>query len=406
MRHTRSAFIGFFWVGLTRVSTRGITFIRLAILARILSPTDFGIYAITAITLSLTEILTETGINTILIQEKEKIDRFINTAWIISIIRGFIIGGIILALIPIIEIFFSQSNITSILFLTSLIPAIKGFINPAIITFQKELHFNKDFYFRTIVFIIDSVVAVIATIYLKSPIGIIWGLIAGAVTEVFLSFLFLSLKPAPVLDKTILKLILHNGKWVTLAGIFNYLFHNADDIVVGKLLGTTSLGLYDAAYKISMLPITEIGDVISKAIFPIYVKISDQMKDLQKAFVKTIFSVTLLVVPFGILALVFSEELVLLLLGDQWYESIPIFRVLIIFGVIRAILNAFSPLFFAVRKQTYVTTITFVSFIGMIISIIPFINKYGIIGAGYSVIAATLATIPFILFFAKKVFTK
>lgn len=406
MRYTYSALVGFFWVGLTRLSTRGITFFRLAILARVLSPSDFGIYAIAAITLSLTEILTETGINTILIQEKEKIDKFLNTAWIVSIIRGFIIGVIILALIPIIEIFFSQSNITSILLLTSAIPVVKGFINPAIITFQKELHFNKDFYLRTLVFIVDSVVAVLATLYLKSPIGIIWGLIAGAVLEVILSFMFLSLRPSFNLDKSIFKLILHNGKWVTLAGIFNYLFHNADDIVVGKLLGTTSLGFYDAAYKISMLPITEVGDVISKAIFPIYVRISDEIKDLQKAFLKTILSVTFLVVPFGILALIFSEHLVLLLLGDQWGESVPIFKVLIIFGVLRAILNAFSPLFFAVRKQAYVTTITFVSFIGMIISIVPFINKYGIIGAGYSVIAATLATIPFILFFAKKVFTR
>lgn len=406
MRYTYSAISGFFWVGMTRLSTRGITFVRLAILARILSPADFGIYAIAAITLSLTEILTETGINTILIQEKEKIDRYISTAWIVSILRGLLISVVILAITPVIARFFNQVSTVPLLLLTSLVPFIKGFINPAIILFQKELNFNKDFNLRTIVFALDSVIAIVATIYLDSPLGIIWGLVAGALSEVVLSFMFLNLRPKLELNSVIFKMILHNGKWVTMAGVFNYLFHNADDIVIGKILGAQSLGLYDAAYKISMLPITEIGDVVSKAIFPIYVKISGEMSALKKAFLKTISIVTLLVIPFGVLALLFSERLVLILLGGQWIEAVPIFQVLILFGVLRSILNAFSPLFFAVKKQTYVTVITFVSFIVMIITIIPLINKYGIIGSGYSVIAATLATIPFILFFTKKIFSK
>jgi len=406
MRYTYTAIRGLFWVGLTRLSTRGITFTRLAILARILAPSDFGLYAIAAITLSLTEILTETGINTILIQEKEKIDKYIDTAWMVSIFRGLLIGLVIVASSPLIASFFNQKDAFDLLLLTALVPIVKGFINPAVILFQKNLNFSKDFYLRTVVFAFDSIISVVMTLYLHSPIGIVWGLVAGAIVEVVLSFIFLTIRPKFNVNKNILKVILHNGKWVTLAGIFNYLFHNSDDIVVGKILGSTSLGLYDAAYKISMLPITEIGDVISKAIFPIYVKISSEVKDLKKAFYKTITAVTLLVIPFGIIAFIFAKDFVLLLLGDQWIESIPIFRVLIIFGVLRAILNAFSPLFFAVKKQTYVTTITLVSFVVMIISIIPFINKYGIIGVGYSVIIATLATIPFILYFAKKVFVK
>jgi len=80
------------WMGGLRVFSRGLTLLKTAILARLLVPVQFGVFGVVTLVISLFEILTETGINTILIQEDEDIKSFINTAWIISIFRGILIS--------------------------------------------------------------------------------------------------------------------------------------------------------------------------------------------------------------------------------------------------------------------------------------------------------------------------
>src|SRR3990167_7344642 len=99
MGYKTDAFKGISWIGILRASTRGITFVRLAILARILSPAQFGVFGIATLVLSLLEIITETGINVFLIQKKD-IKSYINSAWIVSIVRGFIIAIFLFALAP------------------------------------------------------------------------------------------------------------------------------------------------------------------------------------------------------------------------------------------------------------------------------------------------------------------
>ena len=88
---------GISWVGGFRFTSRLIAYGKLAIIARLLTPELFGVYGIATLVLAFLEIFTETGINTVLIQEKKKIDKYIDTAWIISVIRGIVIAIIIFA---------------------------------------------------------------------------------------------------------------------------------------------------------------------------------------------------------------------------------------------------------------------------------------------------------------------
>ena len=92
MGYTKDAIRGISWIGFFRIATRGISYVRIVILARILTPSQFGAVDIALLTLSITEIFTETGINIFLYQQKEKIDKYINTAWVVSIVRGLFIG--------------------------------------------------------------------------------------------------------------------------------------------------------------------------------------------------------------------------------------------------------------------------------------------------------------------------
>jgi len=149
-----------------------------------------------------------------------------------------------------------------------------------------------------------------------------------------------------------IKTILGRGKWITASRIFEYLFRETDDIAVGRVLNANSLGIYQVAYKISSLPITEVANVVTRVTFPIYVKISHDSTRLKRAFVRVLLVVFVLTVPFGIFLFIFSDPFVTILLGNSydWSEVVPVIKVLALFGVARALTSVTYPLFNSVKK--------------------------------------------------------
>lgn len=385
-----------------RVTTRGVSFLRTAILARILNPAQFGAYGVATLVLALLEVLSETGVNIILVQQKETIDRYINSAWVVSIIRGFFIGMVIFLTAPFVAEFFRTEQALSILQLISIVPIIKGFINPSIVRFQKELVFHKEFYFRFSIFVFDATTAVIATYVLQSPLGIVYGLIAGAICEVVLSFMVITPIPRLQWDSSYIGTIFHRGKWVTASSVFNYLFYNLDNIVVGRMLGSSSLGLYQMAYTFSFLPISEVTDVFSRVTFPVYTKIVDDKPRLRRAFLRTTLVISLLTIPVSLILFLFPREIITIVLGAKWLEAAPILQVLAVFGVLRAISGSSSSVFLAAGKQNYVAIITFTNIAGLALTIVPLINLYGMMGAAIAVLIGTLVSLPVIAVMLKR----
>lgn len=403
MGYSKQALIGVSWVGFLKVVMRVFTLIRISILARIFTPAEFGLYGIASLILSLIEIIAETGVNIFLIQEKKSAEKYINTAWIASIVRGIIIAFIIVISSPFVVLFFNIPNAIHLLILISIVPLIRGFINPSVAFYQKELQFKNEFLFRSTVFLIESATVILVALSTHAISSIIVGLIIGAIAEVILSFFIVKPRPFFRFEKNLLWNILHKGKWVTAAGVFNYLFHNVDDILVGKILGATSLGFYQMAYKISIFPITEIADVLSRVSFPLFVKISQDQKRLRRAFYKTLGLVSLLCMILGITLFVFTEPIVRIILGSKWLPIISFLKILIVFGVIRGISGFSSSLFLAVKKQEYVSAVTLISFISVIILIIPLIKWGGLVGASMAPLIASIIALPIMGYFVYKI---
>ena len=379
---------------------------KLAILARLLTPEQFGVFGIATLVLAFLEIITETGINIFLIQEKADIKKYIDTAWIVSIARGFLITIFLFLLSPAISSFFNSPESYKLLLLLSLVPLIRGFVNPAIVKFQKDLNFSKEFLFRFSVYFIDALAAVLIAVKTHSPLALVAGMIAAAIFEAALSHFFI--KPAPKLKFEFekVKRVVNRGKWLTVAGLFNYLFENADDTVVGKLMNTGSLGLYQMAYKISSLPLTEVSGVVQKVTFPVYVKIAADRLRLKRAFIKSLAATAILVLPLGIALLVFPSPIVRIILGERWLAIVPVVRVMSFFGVIRAIIASSYPVFLSLKKQKYITYAMLAGISGLMLTIVPFVKNYGIVGAGLSALTGTLFEIPVIVFYLAKIFKK
>ncbi len=406
MGYFKQTIIGISWMSAFRISSRFITFIRVIILARLLTPGQFGIFGIATLVLALLEILTETGINVFLIQENKKLEFYVNDAWFVSIIRGLILSLLIILLAPFIVTFFSSPDAYRILYLISLVPLIRGFINPSIVKYQKDLLFNKEFYLRISIFAVDSFVAIILAIMTHDAISFVWGLIAGSILETIISFLFIRPLPKISFNFNIIGKIIHSGKWVTLFGIFNYFAQEGDNIVVGRVLGTSPLGIYQMGYKLSTIPISEISDVVNKVVFPVYTRIKEDKKRLKKAFFKTSLIISVAVFILSAIIFFLPKELIIFVLGSKWAQVALILKVLAIYGFLRAITGTTASLFLSVGKQNYVAMFTFIRFLTLAITIVPLTLHFGIIGAAFSALLSVLLELPLIIYFLFKVFSK
>ena len=403
MGYFKDTLKGISWMSGLSILTKAVAVFKIAILARILSPSQFGSYGIALLILGFLEVLTETGINVFLIQEKDETEKYLNSAWVVSIIRGTLIAILILITAPLVLTFFKTPEVANLLYLVSAVAFVRGFINPMEVSFQKGLKFMKVFFFQGSLYIVDALVAVTLGILTHSESAMIISMLVAAVTEVILSFIIFQ-RPRLILEKEKFLKVIHSGKWITGAGIFSYIFQNIDNVVVGKFLGTTSLGFYQQAYTVSTLPVTGVSDIFNKVMFPVFVKISGESKRLKAAFYKAFGIIFLLAVAFGLILLFFSHPIILLFLGNKWLSIEPVLKVLAIFGILKAGLNSTYSLFLSLKMQKVVMLSEFFGIVGMGASIYPMVARYGILGAGYSTIIAVIFSLPVVIFNLNKIF--
>lgn len=387
-----------------RIMTRGVAIVKIAILARILSPSQFGIYGIALLVLGFLEVLTETGINVFLIQQKDKTRQYLDSAWVVSIARGVLIALVIILASPIIIWFFKVPEVRNLLFMVAGVAVLRGFINPMKVIFQIKLDFMKEFFFQGFLYIVDAGFAVGIGMITHSESAMIIGMLVATLVEVILSFVIFKDRPKFKLETAKVKEVIRSGKWITGAGVFSYIFQNIDNVVVGRFLGATSLGYYQQAYSISTLPVSEVGQIFNKVTFPVYVKIADDKQRLKNAFLKTLGFISILVVFSGSLIFFFSHHIILIFLGEKWLAIEPVLKILAIFGVLKSLLNFSYSVFLSLKMQKIVMLSELTGIVGMGLAIIPMVTQYGIIGAGYSTIIAFVCSLPVVIIYLFKVF--
>ena len=404
MGYTKETFKGLTYQSILRVAIKIIGLVKVVLIARILGPDKFGIFGVATLVLALLETATDTGINVFLIQENEHYKKYLNSAFIISILRGILIAVTIVLLNPLIKKFFNIESTTYIFQLAALVALLRGLVNPSVVKFQKDLRFDKELILRLFLYTIDALFSLYFTFKYQVAEGLFIGILIGVLFEIFLSWIFIKPRAKLFFDLSELKYVASRGKWITLIGIFNYLFHNIDDIFVGKILGLYSLGIYQLSYKLSTVPIYETGEIFGRVTFPVYTKIAEDRQRLKKAFMKITLTISLIVIPFGLFLILFAKDIVYLVLGNKWLEAVPVIRLLALFGIIRSISGSIAPLFYSIKKQEYVLNTILIGLFTLIIFIYPLIKYFGLNGSAIATIIATIFTFPLIIKYFKKEF--
>ncbi|HWA51920.1 MAG TPA: oligosaccharide flippase family protein [Patescibacteria group bacterium] len=411
MGYTKQIIKGFSWAAVLNAIAMGISLIKIILLSHfVFGPVEFGVFGVGVLVLGILELITETGINIFLVQESEPIKTYLDTAWAVSIMRGITIALLLALFSYPIAAFFKITNNWVFILAFSLVPILRGFINPAIASLQKDLKFRQDATYRFIVSAIEDISIILLAFITRSIFAFIFGMLFGVLIEVIITFIFVEEKPKLNFNNLHFKKIVAQGKWVTLAQIFDYLFEHTDDVVVGRLLNVFSLGIYQNSYILSSLPENAIAQQLGKITFPIYVQMREDKQSLsfhdkkriKRAFWRSFWSVFVMITPFALIMFFFSDPLVRILLGEKWLAAIPVLRILALFGTTRALTNLFYPVFLALKKQQFITNITLISWIFLGIFIFPLTKMYGISGAAISALVGSIAGLPVAYFYFKK----
>ena len=381
---------GGIWVFALRVLENGLGLIKLVILARFLAPNDFGLFGIALLALSTLETFTQTGFQAALVQKKEGITQYLDTVWTASVIRGSILFIIILLSAPYVALFFNTPKASLIIQVIGVSMFLGGFTNIGIIYFQKELEFNKQFAYRLSTTVVEFVVVLSAALIFKNVWALVFGLLAGSLAGLVVSYVIHPYRPHFRLDLGKARELSGFGRWVFGSTILVFLVTQGDDAFVGKVLGATMLGFYQMAYRISNMPATEITHIISEVTFPAYSKMQDDLSRLREAYLRVLQLTAFLSFPISGLIFILGPDFTKIFLGEKWMPMVPAMQVLVLYGLFRAIGATTGVVFMAVGKPEIRTKIQFAQLILLAILIYPLITHWGIVGASIAVTAYAL----------------
>ncbi|HSX40317.1 MAG TPA: lipopolysaccharide biosynthesis protein [Candidatus Saccharimonadales bacterium] len=395
-----------FWAAMLRFTTRSIDFFKLPLLTRLLSPADFGIFALATATINILETMSETGFSYAFIHMQEDIKDFAKTIWIVNIGRGAILTLISIATAHLVGIFFKSQNLSELLIYISLIPLIDGFENPSVFLFQKNLDFHKEFLYRFVPTLINASFAIYFSFTLHSVKGLIFALLIGNLCQTLFSFIVVKPDFSRPFSKSHAKNLFSYGKYLTLGGIFSYLTTQIDNIFIGRVFGAAVLGLYDIAFKLANVAFSEITDTISKVLFPLFSTLQTQHTKLKQTLTRNIILVSIPALFATLLFLFFPQRILFLIFGSKWIGAARILQILSLYGFLRASLGPLGPFFLAIGKPGLLSKVSIINFALIAVLIYPFARLWQMEGVAICIVVSYALTIPILLYETKKYFAK
>ncbi|WP_345164542.1 MOP flippase family protein [Nibribacter koreensis] len=336
---------GLKWSTITQVAVQLILFVLGIVLARLLSPLDYGLIGMVLVFTGFASIFVDMGLGSALIQKKEIEPRHINTVFFVNLGVSIFLATIMLLGANYISLFYNEVKLKPIAQVLSL-----NFILTSLSSVQRSL-LSKSLDFKKIskVDISTSILSGVICIILAYMGFGVWSLVLNYIISSALSAIFVWIispwKPVPQFDKLAFKELFGYSSNLLGFGILNYWVRNLDNLLVGKFIGTSALGVYSRAYTLMLLPITQITAVITKVMFPALSAIQDDVSKVRSIYIRSITIIAFVTFPMMIGLLIVADSFILSIYGDKWVNVVPILQVLCVVGLVQSITTTVGWIF-------------------------------------------------------------
>lgn len=359
--------IGTVWKVLERIAGRGMSLVISVILARLLTPDDYGLIALTTVFTNLSEILIDAGFSTALIQKKEIDDRDYACVFVISSIISVILYILLFWAAPLISQYYLRSELTAVLRTMGLVLFIQAFGSTRNAYVNRNMQFKLQMKCNTVAVFISGTVGIIMAYY---GLGV-WSLVLQRLLQQLIgtAFLFLSVRWKPRFGFDVVKF---KGLFVFSVGVIgasliNYVENCVNSLVVGKRYSVADLGYYD---KGNILPeqisLSSFG-AMTNVLLP---TVSSYQGDIVrlKRIIRRVYSYTVyLLFPTMLGLLAVSHEIVIALFTEKWCPSVPLMQCICIYYIATPLMLIDVQVFFGlgyskIRLKTELYRMFFVLF--------------------------------------------
>jgi len=324
---------GVLWNSIGSFSAMGIEFIVGIILARILSPTEFGLIGTITVVIALSQVFVNSGFSQAIVRKQNCTQTDYSTAFFFNFAVGILIFLLLLFTAEPISVFFNNSDLKPII-------QVLGFgliISSLTLIQQAKLTKRIDFKLQTKISITASTLSGITAIYLAYNGFGVWSLVAKQLTNSALNsillWIFNKWRPSLVFSKKSFKELFGFGSKLLLSGLINTFFQNINYLIIAKYFSAQDLGYFTRAELFKNLPSQNVSSIVTAVGYPVLASLQDDPIRMKSVFsnmmTKTFFIVIILMVEMGVTA----NALILTLLGDQWLPSVPLLQMLCIVGI-------------------------------------------------------------------------
>jgi O-antigen/teichoic acid export membrane protein len=379
------------WAAATKFSGRFLQILMLIILARLLSPREFGLVGIALLTLTATKNFTAIGVNEALIQQdEENVDSYLDTTWCLETARGVLIFLALFLLAPYIAVVFSEPQATNVIRVLALGPVFYGLRNPGVVYFKKHLQFHREFLYRVSGGIAQFVVGVSYALYSPTVWALVFASLSRPLVRSLLSYLLHEYRPWPAFNGEAARELIDFGKWMTAGAIIGWLYREGDDAFVGWFVSATALGFYQYAYRLADTPATEVSGIISQVTFPAYSTIQNDVDELRSALLQSTRFTAFLAFPMAFGIVLVAPSFVPAILGSDWTPMILTMQILAVYGVLHSITRNFGAVWKALGRPDLIAKTGLLRVILIATAIWPATATWGIEGTAFIVTAIFL----------------
>jgi O-antigen/teichoic acid export membrane protein len=381
------------WLLALRLAERVLGLVRLVVLARLLAPDDLGLFGIAMLAMATIETLSQTGFNEAIIRRGGDARAYLGTAWTVHFLRGVGLAALLWAAAPAVAGFFDEAAAAPLLRALCLNLAIVGLTNTGVLLLERDLRFRRVAAISAAGSLVDIGVSVVSAFALRSPWALVYGVLAGNLVRVAVSYL--AVPPVrPRFDRGRARELSGFGGWVWGANLLHFAANQGDDIIVGRMLGTPALGVYRMAFAYAALPATEITHVISRVTFPAYTRLREDVAALRRGYLTTVQAVALVAAPLAAGIAVMAESFVRLILEPAWQPLVAPLQILALWGFIRALAATTGPVLYALDRPQTVTRLVGLKLVVLLLLIFPLTARFGLAGTSWAVVLAAALNYP------------
>lgn len=312
---------GMFWKLSERILAQGVSFLVSVVLARMLTPDEYGIVAIVLVLISLANVFVTSGFSVALVQNKNSKDIDFSTNFWCSIAVSVCIYFLLFIIAPLIELFYDIKGLTSVIRVFGLIIPLSAFSAIQHAYVERNMLFKKYFFSTLFGTVVSGIIGIVMAMYGMGVWALVFQYFTNTAVDIIVLLFTVNWRPKFEFSILSAKHMMSYGWKILVADFFGTFFEQLRSLIVGKVYSSSDLAFYNKGNQLPTLITTNVSSSIMTVLFPAIANISDNYERVHQITRRAVQVVAYIMFPllFGLAAV--SDNLVLILFTEKWLPA-------------------------------------------------------------------------------------